>query len=495
MSVLENLLHGFNVVLTFNNLSYCFLGVVIGTLVGVLPGVGPLAGMALLIPTTFGLDPTTATIMLAGIWYGAMYGGSTTSILINVPGEAASVVTALDGYQMARQGRAGPALTIAAVGSFIAGTLSIGGLMLLAPPLAKAALQFGPPEYFALMIVGFIILAYMAQGSMIKALMMAAAGLILGMVGMDPISDYVRFTFGVMEFFEGIHFVPVAMGLFGIAEVLTNAEQSLQKSVIHPRLRDLLPTRQDWKDSWAPILRGSVVGFLCGIIPGPAVVLASFSSYTLEKKLAKQPEKFGRGAIEGVAGPESANNAATGGALIPLLALGIPFAPATALLMSALMIHGVRAGPLLMEQQPEFFWGVVVSMYIGNFMLLLLNLPLVGLFASLLRIPNFLLLPLILLFCLVGVYSINYSVIDIWVMILFGVLGYLMRKYEYEPAPFLLALVLGPMMELALRQSLMMSAGDLSIFFTRPLSAALLVFGSLLILIPQGRRLLWKTFV
>ncbi|MBI4609806.1 MAG: tripartite tricarboxylate transporter permease [Candidatus Rokubacteria bacterium] len=487
MDILSHLANGLAIALSPGNLFYCFVGVLIGTLVGVLPGVGPIAGMSLLIPATFGMHPTTAMIMLAGIYYGAMYGGSTTSILINVPGEAASVVTSLDGYQMARAGRAGPALAMAAIGSFVAGTFSILMLMLLAPPFAQLALKFGPAEYAAVMILGFVLLAYLVQGSMLKALMVAAFGLLLGTVGIEPMSGYRRFAFGRPELWEGIGFVPVAMGLFGIAEVLVSVERASLQEVIRTKLRHLWPSQEDWKDSIGAILRGSVLGFAVGILPGPATVLASFTSYTVEKRVSRHPERFGRGAIEGVAGPEAANNAATGGAMVPLLALGIPFAPATAVMMGALMIHGVRPGPLLIEQRPDFFWGVIVSMYIGNFMLLILNLPLVGLFASLLRVPGRFLHPLIVLFCLVGVYSINYSVFDVWVMILFGLLGYVLRKGGFEVAPLVLALVLGPVFETSLRQSLIMSRGDLAVFLRRPLAAGLLLVALALVLTPLLR--------
>ncbi|MGH7334153.1 MAG: tripartite tricarboxylate transporter permease [Candidatus Rokuibacteriota bacterium] len=487
MDLFGHLAQGLATALSPENLFYCFLGVLIGTLVGVLPGVGPIAGMSLLIPATFGMNPTTAMIMLAGIYYGAMYGGSTTSILINVPGEAASVVTALDGYQMARAGRAGPALAISAVGSFVAGTFSIVMLMILAPPLAQLALKVGPPEYFALMVLGFVLLAYLAQGSMVKALMAAAVGVILGTVGIEPMSGYRRFTFGLPQLWEGLSFVPVVMGLFGLAEVLVSVERSTTQEVIRTRLRDLLPSRREWRDSVAPILRGSVLGFGLGILPGPATVLASFSSYTVEKRLSSHPERFGRGAIEGVAGPEAANNSATGGALVPLLALGIPFAPATAVMMGALMVHGVRPGPMLIEQRPDFFWAVIVSMYIGNAMLLILNLPLVGLFTSLLRVPARYLQPLIVLFCVVGVYSINFAMADVWIMMTFGLLGYLLRRYGFEAAPLVLALVLGPMLETSLRQSLIMSRGDLTVFIARPLSAALLLLALGLLVRPLVR--------
>ena len=481
MDTVQSLLYGFSVSLTATNLLYCALGVVLGTIVGVLPGIGPLGGITLLLPTTFGMEPVSAIIMLAGIYYGAMYGGSTTSILVNIPGEAASVVTCFDGYQMARQGRAGPALSIAAFGSFIAGTLSVLGLMLLAPLLARVALKFGPPEQFSLMVLGLIILAYMGTGSVLKAMMMIVLGLTLAMVGIDHLSGFARFTHGRVELGDGISFLAVAMGLFGVAEILLNVEKTVVADIIKPKLSTLLPTREDWKRSLGPIFRGSGVGFLIGILPGASHIISTFVSYGMEKRLSRHPEEFGTGRIEGVAGPESANNAATGGAMIPFLALGIPSAPATATMMVALLIHGVKPGPLLMEQHPQVFWGLIASMYIGNVMLLILNLPLVGLFINLLRVPRHFLYPGILLICFVGVYSVNLSGTDLWIMAIAGVAGYLLRKAGFDPAPIVLAMVLGPMMEQALRQGLMMSKGEFGIFLSRPISAAMLA-GAVLLL-------------
>jgi putative tricarboxylic transport membrane protein len=482
VDTLQSLLYGFSVSLTPVNLLYCALGVLLGTLVGVLPGIGPLGGITLLLPTTFGMEPISAIIMLAGIYYGAMYGGSTTSILVNIPGEAASVVTCFDGYQMARKGRAGPALSIAAIGSYIAGSLSVLGLMLLAPVLARVALKFGPPEQFSLMVLGLIILAYMGTGSVLKALMMIILGLALAMVGIDHLSGFMRFTHGRVELGDGISFLAVAMGLFGVAEILVNVEQTVVRDIIKPKLSTLLPTREEWKRSLGPILRGSGVGFLIGILPGAAHIISTFVAYAMEKRLSKHPEEFGSGRIEGVAGPEAANNAATGGAMIPFLALGIPSAPATATMMVALLIHGVKPGPLLMEQHPEVFWGLIGSMYIGNTMLLILNLPLVGLFVNLLRVPYHFLFPAILLICFVGVYSVNLSGTDLWIMAIFGVIGYLLRKVGFEPSPIVLAMVLGPMMEQALRQALMMSRGEFSIFLSRPIAAGMLAAAALLLL-------------
>lgn len=484
MEFLNYLGIGFSVALQPVNLFYCFVGVFIGTLVGVLPGIGPVGAMSLLLPTTFKATPEAAIIMLAGIYYGAMYGGSTTSILVNIPGEAASVVTCLDGYKMARQGRAGPALGIAAFGSFIAGTLSILGLMCLAPPLSQLALRFGPPEYFTLMVLGLTILIYLAHGSMPKALMMAAFGLVLGLVGLDSINARPRFTFGKMELIDGVGLVPIVMGLFGISEVLLNIEQVVQRDILKAKVKGLLPTAKDWKDSTGPIARGSLLGFFLGILPGGGAVISSFISYAIEKRVSKHPERFGTGTIEGVAGPESANNAATGGAFIPLMTLGIPPNVIMAMLLGALMIHGVTPGPLMMKQNPGVFWGVIVSMYIGNIMLLILNLPLITIWVQVLKVPYKILFPLILLFCLIGVYTVMNSVFDIYIMLFFGVMGYLMKKFGYEGAPLVLAFVLGPLMENNLRKSLIISQGDFSIFFVRPLAAASLILALFLLISP-----------
>ncbi|MDI6762591.1 MAG: tripartite tricarboxylate transporter permease [Thermodesulfobacteriota bacterium] len=484
---LQHLASGFTIATTFYNLFYCLIGAIVGTLIGVLPGIGPIAGIALLIPATFGLNPTSAIIMLAGIYYGAMYGGSTTSILLNVPGETASVITCIDGYQMAQKGRAGPALAICAIGSFIAGTIGLFGLVFLAPPLAEAALAFGPPEYFSLMVFGFIVLSNVTGTSLIKSLMMAVVGLIIGTIGLDPVTGDARFTFGSISLLGGIEFVAVAIGLFGIAEVLTNVEkplEMLEQRVIVPRFRELYPSLQDLKKSITAILRGTGIGFGVGLVPGPAPVIATYSSYMIERKISKHPEEFGKGAIEGVAGPESANNSACQSAFIPLFVLGIPFAPPTAILLGALLIHGVTPGPLLIGQHPELFWGVIASMYIGNFILLILNLPFVPLFANILRIPKKILLPLIILFCITGQYTVNNSVFDIGIMLLFGALGFLMRKWAYEGAPLLLALVLGPKLEVAFRQSLMISHGDFGVFINRPISMVFLLATLVFLAIP-----------
>jgi len=487
---LQHLVNGFGIATTIHNLLYCLIGAIVGTLIGVLPGLGPIAGIALLIPATFGLNPTSAIIMLAGIYYGAMYGGSTTSILLNVPGETASVITCIDGYQMAQKGRAGPALATCAIGSFIAGTIGIFGLVFLAPPLAEAALAFGPPEYFSLMVFGFIVLSNVTGTSLIKSLTMAVLGLIIGTIGIDPVTGDARLTFGSISLLSGIEFVAVAIGLFGIGEVLINVEKPseiLEQRVRIPRLRELYPTLQDLKRSIGPILRGAGIGFGVGLVPGPAPVIATYSSYMVERKISKHPEEFGKGAIEGVAGPESANNAACQSAFIPLFVLGIPFAPPTAILLGALLIHGVSPGPLMIGQHPGLFWGVIASMYIGNFILLILNLPFVPLFANILRIPKKILLPLVILFCITGMYTVNNSVFDIWMMLLFGGLGYLMRKWAYEGAPLLLALVLGPKLEVAFRQSLMISHGDFGVFVNRPISVAFLLATVIFLLIPLLR--------
>lgn len=487
---IQHLFAGFGIATTMANLLYCLLGAVAGTLVGILPGLGPIAGIALLIPITFGLSPTSAIIMLCGIYYGAMYGGSTTSILLNVPGETASVITCIEGYQMAQRGKAGPALAMCAIGSFVAGTLAIFGMVFLAPPLAQAALAFGPPEYFSLMVCGFIVLSNVTGGSLLKSLMMAVVGLIIGTVGLDPVTGDYRFTFDTTYLLSGIEFVAVAIGLFGIAEVLANADQpseTLEQCVIMPRFRDLFPSLQDLRRSIGAIIRGAGIGFGVGLVPGPAPVLATYASYMTEKRVSRHPEAFGKGAIEGLAGPEAANNAACQSAFIPLFVLGIPFAPPTAILLGALMIHGVVPGPMMISEHPDVFWGVIASMYIGNFILLLLNLPFVPFFASILRIPKKILLPLVMLFCITGMYTVNNSVNDIWLMLSMGVLGYLMRKWVYDAAPLLLALVIGPKMEVAFRQSLMLSHGDFGVFVERTFSLAFLVVTLLFLLVPAFR--------
>ena len=484
--MLESVLYALQVSLTRDNLFFCFLGVFIGTLIGVLPGIGPIGAMAILLPATFGMTTVGTVIMLGGIYYGAMYGGSTTAILVNIPGEAASVVTTLDGYQMALHGRAGPALGIAAIGSFIAGTISVIGIMILAKPLAMAALSFGPPEYFSLMCLGVTLVVYLAQKSMERAVMAALMGVLLSGVGMDMFTGLSRMTFGINELNDGLGLIPLVMGLFGISEVLTNMEGELRQEIVKTKIRDLFPNLRDWKESGGPIIRGSLLGFFVGILPGGGAIISSFLSYGLEKRLSKRPEQFGKGAIAGVAGPESANNAAVGGAFIPLLSLGIPANAVIAMLYSALIIHGIRPGPFLINEQPEVFWGVIGSMYIGNAMLLVLNLPLIWVWVQVLRVPYVILFPLILLFCIIGTYSVNSSILDLKLMLGFGVFGYLLRKFGFEIAPLCLAFILGPLLERNLRQSLIISQGSFGIFMDRPiavicLSITLLLFLSTLV--------------
>jgi putative tricarboxylic transport membrane protein len=477
--LLNNITLGFSVAFTFGNLIYCLVGVLIGTLIGVLPGIGAASAIAMLLPVSFRMEPVSAIIMMSGIYYGAQYGGSTTSILLNIPGEASSVITCLDGYQMARKGRAGPALGMSAFGSFIGGTLSVIGLMLLAPFLVQVALKFGPPEFFSLAIFGLTMIGYIGSGSLIKALQMGTIGLFLSTIGMDPVGGVIRFTAGSITLVDGVGLIPVAMGMFGLAEVLENLENEMRREIFKTRIHGLLPSLKDWMESRWAIVRGTVVGFLLGMLPGGSTALPTFISYGLEKKLSKHPEKFGTGVIEGVAAPETANNAATGAAMIPLLCLGIPANVAMAVLLGAFIIHGLQPGPLLMGKHPELFWGTVVSMYIGNVMLLILNLPLIGLWVQILKVPYRLLFPLIILFCFVGSYCINNNFYEVLIMVIFGGLGYIMRKYRYEGAPFLLALILGPMMETAFRHSLII--GSPLIFFKRPISATFLGLAFLLV--------------
>jgi putative tricarboxylic transport membrane protein len=481
---LTSLIYGFDVALQPQNLLYCFIGVTMGTLVGVLPGIGPTATIALLLPATFKLNPVSAIIMLSGICYGAMYGGSTTSILLNIPGEASSVVTCLDGYQMARRGRAGAALGISAFGSFIAGTVGIFGLILLAPTLADFALQFGPPEYFALMVMGLTVVAYLARKSIPKALMMAVFGVVLGCIGLDPITATPRFTLGILELADGIGVAPMVMGLFGIAEVLQNLGLVTKAEVFAGKIKGLFPNRDDWRRSIGPIARGSLLGFFLGLLPGVGAIVPQFLSYALEKKLSRCPERFGNGEIEGVAAPEACNNAAVGGTFIPLLSLGIPSNAMTAILLGALMIYGLTPGPLLIRNSPDLFWGVIASMYIGNIMLLILNLPLIPVWVSVLKVPYNYLSSLIILFCLIGAYSLNNSTTDIYIAVIFSVVGLLMKKFEFEPAPLVLAFVLGPLLETALRRSLILSDGSFSIFLRRPISAAFILFSLVVLAAP-----------
>jgi putative tricarboxylic transport membrane protein len=490
MDVVHGLLQGFQVALGVNNLMMCVVGVVLGTVIGVLPGLGPPATIAMLLPLTMKLEPTGAMIMLAGIYYGAKYGGSTTSILLNVPGETSSVVTCIDGYQMARQGRAGPALGMAAIASFIAGTFGVVALMLVAPPLAQISLAFSAPEYFALMVLGLTMVVLLAGDSLVKALLSMLVGLWIAGMGSDLFSATSRFTFGRVELLGGIDFIIVAIGLFAVGEVLGNMEPDEPPTMIPvPKgLRNLMPTWQDMKDCRFAFVNGSLVGFLIGVLPGAGSTIASFMSYGIEKAVSKTPERFGKGAIEGVAAPEGSNNAETGGALVPLLTLGIPGSGTTAILLAALILWGFKPGPLFIQDSPQLFWGLVASMYIGNVLLLLLNLPLVAVFAQLLRIPSFAMNPLILGVSIVGVYTASGSMFQLGLLTLFGLLGYAMRKLEFPTAPMVLGLVLGDNMEKALRESLMMSQGDLSIL-VRPIPAVLLTFAAVLFLVPLFKKL------
>jgi len=482
MDFFNNLIIGLNVALQPYNLLFCFIGVFIGTLIGVLPGIGPVGTIAILLPVTFGMSPTSGIIMLAGIYYGAQYGGSTTSILVNIPGEAASVVTTLDGYQMALQGRAGPALGIAAFGSFIAGTLGVVALQALAPFLVSVALRFGPPEYFSLLILGFILLTYLTRKSMVKALMMAGIGILLGSIGLDIITGMTRFTFEIPELLDGIGLAPLAMGLFGISEILLNLEREIKQTLITTNVKGIFPTLKDWTQSIGAIFRGTGIGFSLGLLPGGGAFISSFTSYAVEKRISKHPEMFGKGTIEGVAAPESANNAASTGAFVPLLTLGVPGNATMAMLLGALMIHGITPGPLLVKDHPDLFWGVISSMYAGNVLLLVLNLPLIGLWVRVLRVPYALLFPIILLICLIGSYVINNSTVDVAFLLLFGVVGYLMRKFDYEAAPMILAFVLSPLLENALRKSLIISGGSFMIFIDHPISVSCLAVAALLII-------------
>jgi len=487
LEAVGNLLSGFSIALAPVNLFWCFVGVFLGTIIGVLPGLGPPATIALLLPLTFKMDPTTAIIMMAGIYYGAKYGGSTTSILLNVPGESASVVTCLDGYQLARQGRAGPALGIAAISSFVAGTVGVLGLMFIAPPVAKFALRFGPPEYFGLMVLGLTMVVFLTGKSLVKGILATLIGLWLAGVGTDVFTAESRFTFGRMELLDGIDFVIVSIGLFAIGEVLVNLESKLGTEIfkVPKGLRNLLPSLQDLKDSRFAFLNGSLVGFFIGVLPGAGSTIASFLSYGLEKAFSRRPEKFGTGVIEGVAAPEGANNSETGGALVPLLTLGIPGSATTAILLAALHLWGFRPGPLLIQENPNLFWGLVASMYVGNIMLLILNLPLVPVFAQILKVPYFVLYPVIFGISIVGVYSVSNSLFDVWMLGVFGLMGYGMRKLDFPAAPLVLGMVLGERLELSLRQSLMMSQGSLSVLVAGPLSAGMLLFAGLLLLMPM----------
>jgi putative tricarboxylic transport membrane protein len=492
VDILGSLALGFSVSLEPANLVYCFIGVLLGTLVGVLPGLGSAATIALLLPITYRIPPTSALIMLAGIWYGSMYGGSTTSILLRVPGESASVMTCIDGFEMAKRGRAGAALGISAFGSFIAGTVGLLGLILLAPPLAEFALDFGPPEYFALTLTGLTLVSFLGSASRPRALAMAALGLLLGTVGLDPVRSEARFTFGTLSLQGGIEMVPMVMGLFGMSQVLIMVERRLAVEEIAKapsRLRELLPNREEWRLSIGAILRGTLVGFLVGILPGAGATISSFVAYAFERRRSPHPERFGKGAIEGVAAPESANNSATSSGFIPLLTLGLPANVVMALMLGAFMLHGITPGPTLLTQKPDMFWGLITSMFIGNLMLLVLNLPLIGLFVKVARMPPRYLIPVIALACIIGAYGVNNNPVDIFIMLGFGVFGYLAEKFGYSPAPLVLAFVLGPLMETSLRQSLILSQGSFTIFVDRPISASLLALAMIVVVMPLLRRL------
>jgi putative tricarboxylic transport membrane protein len=481
MELIANISLGFSIALTPVNLLYCLAGVFLGTLIGVLPGLGPTATIAMLLPLTFTLPPVSALIMLAGIYYGSQYGGSTTSILVNVPGEAASVVTTLDGYQMAQQGRAGVALTTAAVGSFFAGTVATLLIALFASPMAAIALQFGPAEFFSLIILGLLAAIVLSRGSLLHAIGMVVLGLLLGLVGADVNTGMQRYTFGMPQLADGIGFVVVAMGMFGIAEIIRNLEREEIGATVVSKITGLMPTREDWKRMLAPILRGTAIGSALGILPGSGSILGAFAAYAIEKKVSKHGKEFGTGAIEGVAAPESANNAGAQTSFIPMLTLGIPSNPVMALMIGAMIIQGIQPGPSVISEQPALFWGIIVSMWIGNFFLIVLNLPMIGMWVRMVRVPYHYLFPAILVFCGIGVFSLNNAVFDIYLMAVFGLLGYVFVKLDCEPAPMLLAFILGPLMEEYMRRALLLSRGDPMIFLRRPISATLLALGVLAI--------------
>jgi TctA family transporter len=483
MDLFHNLIFGFGVAFTWQNLAYCALGVSVGTLIGVLPGIGPLATIAMLLPITFNVAPVGALIMLAGIYYGAQYGGSTTAILVNLPGETSAVVTCIDGYQMARQGRAGPALAIAAIGSFIAGTFGTMLIAVAGPPLAEIALKFGAPEYFSLMLMGLIAAAVLAQGDMIKSLAMVAMGLLLGIVGTDVNTGVQRFSFGVTELSDGIGFIVVAVGVFAVGEIVANLGDPEERKVFTDKVKNLMPTWQDFKLSINPILRGTAIGSFFGVLPGTGPAIASFASYMVEKKVAKNPDEFGKGAIQGVAGPESANNADAQCKFIPMLTLGLPASGVMALMLGALTIQGIQPGPEVMTTRPELFWGLIASMWIGNALLVILNLPMIGIWVKLLKVPYRFLFPAIMAFSAVGIYSVNNSSFEIYLTALFGVIGFVWFKLGCSPAPMLLGFVLGPMMEEHLRRAMLMSKGDPTVLVTRPISAAFLIATVLILLV------------
>jgi putative tricarboxylic transport membrane protein len=485
LEITQGLLGGFATALKPLYLYYALLGAVLGTVTGVLPGLGPLGAMAILLSFTLSMDATGAMILFAGIYYGAMYGGSTTSILLNIPGEAASVVTCIDGFKMAKKGRAGAALTVAAVGSFIAGTISILGLMVAALFLSDIALRFGPAEFFAIGVCGLILLVRLSGGSLLQSFIMILVGMALGTVGVDFLTGTERFTFGNVELGQGIDFLPVAMGIFGIAEVLTTVEAKASPPTVQKvKIRELLPTAQEWKRAIPAMFRGSFLGFLIGLVPGPSPVIATFVSYISEKRFSKNPEEFGEGAIEAVAGPEAANNAAVGGAYVPLFALGIPFTPAMAMVLGTLMLHGLTPGPNLIKEKPDLFWAVIASMYLGNFMLIVLNLPLVNVFVGILRVPNNILMPVIVIICMIGVYSVNSSLLDLLMLAVFGFVGYILRAAGFQAAPLILAMVIGPMIETSLRQALNITGGSIADMVFRPISLTLYILAFLTFFAP-----------
>jgi putative tricarboxylic transport membrane protein len=494
MDFFASMANGFLVALSPMNLLYAFVGAVLGTAIGVLPGLGPATTIALLLPVSYTMDPTSAIILLAGVYYGAMYGGSTTSILLNIPGEAASVVTCLDGYMMARKGKAGPALGISAMGSFIAGTVGILLMSLVAPWIASFALKFGPAEYASLLLCGLLMAVYLSEGSVLKGLLMMFVGLLLGMVGIDPVHGEERFTFGILRLTDGINFIVVAMGLFAVSELLVNLEAPAGAAdIFKTSLKGVLPSREDWRRSWAPILRGTLIGFFVGVLPGGGAIISSFMAYAVEKKISPHPEEFGKGAIEGVASPESANNAASTSSFIPLLTLGIPGNNAIAMLFVALMIHGIQPGPLLLSEHPNLFWGVIASMYVGNVMLLGLNLPLIGLWVKLLKVPYHYLAVLIIVIVMIGAYSLKNSAFDVGMIVIFGVIGYFARKNGFPFAPCVLAMILGRKLEQSVQQALKMSGADIGIFIKKPISATILAVALLVILIPVFKWA-WKRY-
>jgi putative tricarboxylic transport membrane protein len=495
MTTLDGILYGLHVVFTYQNLLAALAGALAGTVIGVLPGLGPVAGIAMILPITYSLDTTAGIIMMAGIFYGAMYGGSTTAVLINMPGESASVMTCIDGYKLTKKGRAGAVLTIVAAGSFIGGTVSVAGVMLFAPILGQFGILFGPAEFFALTAGGLMILSRISGGTLAAGLFPMALGLVLSTVGQEAVTGENRFTFGFNDLSQGIELVALVVGLYGLAEIMLVIE-SLHSQVkpLNVRLQDMLPTRSEWRRSWAPYGRGTALGFIFGLLPGPAATLSSFASYRLEKAVSKHRNEIGEGAIEGVAGPETANNAAATASMVPLLALGIPFNAITALMLAALMVHGIQPGPLLITNHPEIFWGVIVSMYVGNLMLLILNVPLIGVWVSMLRVPPYIFLPLILMLAVIGSYSVRNSMFDVYIFLLVGVLGYILRKFEFQLAPMVIGLVLGPLIEKHMREGLFMSLGEISVFYSSPIAIGIWLLVLVILTMGIQRALLERLF-